>query len=403
MTSMSKPDSISLNEYKYLLRLLASVLRGKEVPRPNENINWASVFSAAVNHSVAGMTYYAVKDLPDDCRPPDLVLASFISSYRAELVLEGNIQFETEKILSELTSADIDLLPVKGIILKDFYPVPSMRTMTDVDILYKLKDKEKVIEVFKKCGYTFNSDSLGQLDFTKEPLYHYELHSSLLSEEKKDFEYFSSIWERAISTEQPHIFALRPEDFYIYILEHLAKHIEGGGAGIRMVIDVFVYNKAHGNTFDNNYINSELKKINLCKFRQRIEELAVSWFDSDDPDAESASAQFILDCPTFGFVSNAIVFDSLMQERRKGKKQSGISRLLHRIFPSTFYINRRFPVTKKYKILYPFFVPAYWLLRIFKDKNVNYSSVKLYLNPDESQKNDSINRMIDELGFDKRL
>lgn len=403
MTSMSKPDSISFNEYKYLLRLLASVLSGKDVPRPNEMINWATVFSAASNHSVAGMTYYAIKKLPSDCMPSEQVLASFLSSYRAELVLEGNIQFETERLFTELTSAGIDILPVKGILLKDYYPVPSMRTMTDVDVLYKLKDKEKVIEVFKKYGYTLNSDGLGQLDFTKEPVHHYELHSSLLSEDKKDFEYFSNIWERAIPTEQPHIFTLRPEDFYIYILEHLAKHIEGGGAGIRMVLDVFVYGKAHSEEFDNDYVNSELSKINLCKFRQRIEELAASWFASDEPDVESASARFILDCPTFGYVSNAIAYDSLMQERRKGKKQSGISRLLRRIFPPTFYIHRRFPVTRKYKFLYPFFVPVYWLLRIFKDKNVNYSSVKLYLNPEDSKKFDSINRMIDELGFDKRV
>ncbi len=403
MTSMSKPESISFNEYKYLLRLLASVLSGKESPRPNENINWASVFSAAVDHSVAGMAYYSIKNLPDDCKPSAQVLANFLSSYRAELVLESNIQYETEKVLSELTSAGIDLLPVKGIVLKDYYPISSMRTMTDVDILYKPKDKEKVIEVFKKCGYTLNSDGFGQLDFTKEPIFHYELHSTLLSEDKKDFEYFSDIWNKAIPTDRPHIYTLSSELSYIYLLEHLAKHIEGGGAGIRMVMDIFVYSKAHSRDFDNEYITSELQKINLCKFRQRIEDLALSWFGSDTPDTESASAQFIINCPTFGFVSNAIVYDSLMQERRKGRKQSGLCRLIRRLFPSSLYINRRFPVTKKYKFLYPFFVPAYWLLRLFKDKNVNYSSVKLYLNPDDANKTDSINRMIKELGFDERI
>ncbi len=402
MTSMSKPDLITFDEYKYLLRLLASVLSGKESPRPNGSINWASVFSAATNHSVAGMTYCAVKGLPDDCKPTEEVLAQFLSSYRAELVLEGNIQFETDRLIAELTGAGVDILPVKGFVIKDYYPMPSMRTMSDVDILYKVKDKETVINIFKRLGYTLNQDALGQLDFTKEPLYHYELHSSLLSEDKKDFEYFNNVWDRVISTEHPHLAALRPEDFYIYLLEHLAKHIEGGGAGIRMVMDVFVYNKAHGKAFDNEYITTELEKLNLCKFRQKIESIAFSWFGSDDPDTENVCVQFILNCPTFGLVSNAIVFDSLMYQRKKGKKQSGYSRLLHRVFPSYFYIYRRFPIAKKCKLLYPFLVPAYWMLRIFKDKNVNYSSVKLYINPEYANKSADINRIIDEFGFDKR-
>ncbi len=400
---MNNPDFISNAENKYLLRLLSSVLLGKEVPRPNENVNWALVFSAASKHSVAGMTYYAVKSLPDSCKPSKAVYEEFVSAYRSELILEGNIQFETDRMISKLTEANLEILPVKGIVIKHYYPTPSMRSMSDVDILYKIKDKEKVIEIFNNSGYTLNRDALGQLDFTKEPFYHYELHSSLLSENKKNYEYFSKVWEKAIYTENSKVAALTPEDLYIYLLEHLAKHIEGGGAGLRMVMDIFVFKQAHAWDFDNEYLNTELSKLHLCKFRQRIETLADSWFLSEEPDVSSSCADFILKCPTFGLVSNAIVFESLMYQRQKGKKQSGISRLFHRVFPAYFIIYRRFPIAKKYKLLYPFFVPAYWMLRIFKDKNVNFSSVKLYVNPENANKSIGIDQMIDELGFDERL
>lgn len=400
---MKTPDFISKEENIYLLRMLSSVLLGKSVPEPNEKINWALVFSAASKHSVAGMTYHAVKSLPDSCKPPKAVYDEFVSAYRSELILEGNIQFETDKMISVLTKANVDVLPIKGITIKHYYPTPSMRSMSDVDILYKTEDKKKVIDIFQKSGYILNRDALGQLDFVKEPFYHYELHSSLLSENKKNYEYFSTIWDKAIYSENSKTYELTPEDSYIYLLEHLAKHIEGGGAGLRMVMDVFVFKNVHSKRFDNEYLNAELSKLHLCKFRERIEQLADSWFLSDTPDVSSSCADFILKCPTFGLVSNAIVFESLMYERQKGKKQSGISRLIRRVFPSYFIIYRRFPIAKKCKFLYPFLVPVYWILRIFKDKNVNYSSVKLYVNPDNANKTPEIEHMIEELGFDERL
>lgn len=403
MTLKTPTDAVNTKEYKYLLRLLSSVLSGKDAPRPNDDINWAAVFSAASKHSVAGMAFYAVKTLPNDSKPLETVYADFLNAYRAELVLEGNIKFETDRILADLTEAEIDVLPVKGIVLKDYYPVPSMRTMSDVDILYREQDKDKVISVFESDGYKLKSDGFSQLVFTKEPVYYYELHSALISEDKKDYEYFRNFWDKAVYTDKPHIASLTPEDSYIYLLEHLAKHIEGGGAGLRMVMDLFVYGKAHSVDFDEEYINSQLLKLNLCKFREKIEEIAKSWFDSDNPDTDSVCAKFILSCPTFGVVSNAIVFNSLMYERKKGKKQCGISRLFHRVFPSVHYINRRFPITKKCGFLYPVFVPAYWFVRLFKDKNVNYSSVKLYLNPDNANKSDDISMIIEEFGFDKRI
>ena len=78
MNSITKTNAIESKEYRYLLRLLSSVLNGNETPRPNDDINWAVVFSVASKHSVVGMTYYAVKNLPEFCRPDGDIYSEFL-------------------------------------------------------------------------------------------------------------------------------------------------------------------------------------------------------------------------------------------------------------------------------------------------------------------------------------
>ncbi len=250
-------QQVSKQDFKYLIQLLSCALTGNQTPKPNDDINWASVFYAACKHSVAGMAYWAISKLPKDQAPPEDILAEFLNAYRAELVTESNVEYESEKLFTLFANNSIRFMPLKGYVIKNHYPVPSMRTMSDVDILYKTEDKEKIISVMQLAGYTLKSDTIEQIDFKKAPFHHYELHSSLLRESNKNHDYFSKVWERAqFSEDAPCRAFMKPEDFYIYLLEHMALHIEAGGAGIRMVMDVFVYKNALGSTFDKTYLEA---------------------------------------------------------------------------------------------------------------------------------------------------
>lgn len=396
---MKKPEVIFSRDNKYLISLLASVLAGKEPPKPNDKTDWASVFCAAYRHSVAGMTYYAVSKLPLESRPPEDIFQKFLSAYREELILEGNIQFETERLLADLTSKGISVMPLKGYILKNDYPVPAMRTMSDVDILYKSEDKDKLIDEFEKSGYTLQSDALGELDFTKPPFYHYEAHSCLVKINDSYYDYFSNVWDKALYQKNSVSAYMTVDDFYIYLIQHLAHHIENGGAGLRMIMDVFVFLSKHKNELDEAYLNEEFVKLHLFDFRKKAEEIAYNWFSTDEPDVHSPCADFILKCPTFGLSQNAIVYNSLKEERQKGKKRSGIMRLLSRIFPSYYQVCHKFSVANKHKFLYPFLVPAYWFSRLFRDKNVSVSSVKNYMKSTDSQEARKLAEITEDFGL----
>ena len=86
-----------------------------------------------------------------------------------QIVIEANIQYETDQILDKFREQGIGAVPLKGIILKNDYPHQSMRTMSDVDILYDTTRKSVVKRIFASMGYELVRDINDQLDFSKPP------------------------------------------------------------------------------------------------------------------------------------------------------------------------------------------------------------------------------------------
>lgn len=392
------------DNFSYLLQLLSCVLNDTTPPKPTQHTDWASVFSMAELHSVAGMVYYALKRLDEDQRPSDDIFELFEHSYRQQLIVDANVSFETDMLLSEFSRLGIPLLPLKGIVLKHDYPDSVMRTMTDVDILYKASDREKILKVFSSFGYTLTHEIDRELDFVKEPFHHYELHSSLLPSTKDvSYEYFSDIWQKVEFDDNSSIGKLNPSDRYIYLLEHLAKHMENGGAGLRMIMDVYVFNKAHAHELDQNYLDNELTKLRLLDFSRIIKDLAFNWFGGGVPATDTQVADFILCCCTFGTSRNAILQEAIRSENKSGKKQSGIARIFRRICPTYNYICTRFESAKKLKFLYPLYIPVYWCLRAFKYRNINTGNIGYYFESTDSDTAERLRSVMSDLGLSSRL
>ena len=390
------------NNFKYLLKLLSSVMNSTLPPKPNGNTDWASVFSFAQRHSVAGMTAYAVEKLPEEYRPKTEIMDKFVEAKRCELILESNIQFETDNILAYFKEQDIPIIILKGMIIKHYYPVSAMRTMSDVDLLYKAEQKAQVLKAFETLGYKLTLDFDSELNFTKPPFYHYEVHPTLVTKEKYAYDYYKDIWHKALIKDDG-LAALSLEDTYIYMIEHLAKHIEKSGAGIRMIMDVFVFLKKEKDNLDYTYLAKEFETLRLTSFETKIKELAYNWFASPDPDTESAVADYLLSSSTFGTARNAILQANVRKERKTGRKQNGFTYMWSKLFPPHSHICGRFPKAHNRKFLYPFYLPAYWHLRLFKDKNVNTSNLGNYFVKTNSDEAKVILNAIESLGLQDRI
>jgi len=139
-----------------------------------------------------------------------------------------------------------------------------------VDILCEPENRLKAEKIFLDNGYI--KESVGEKDtsYRKEDILHFELHTSLLTAESPAYDYFGSVWDRVNFKENSNIAVMTLEDTYIFMLEHLANHIEFGGAGIRMYMDVYVFLKNHGSSINRKYIDKVLNDILLADFEKSL-------------------------------------------------------------------------------------------------------------------------------------
>ncbi len=104
---------------------------------------------------------------------------------------------ERKKIFQALNQAGIWYCPLKGIILKDDYPVFGMREMTDNDILFDPTRMNDVKEIMERLS--FECISFGDLNhdiYAKKPGLKFEMHRSLFREEQMPLfaKYYSNVF-----------------------------------------------------------------------------------------------------------------------------------------------------------------------------------------------------------------
>lgn len=134
-------------------------------------------------------------------------------------------------------------LPLKGIIMNDYYPSVGMRQMSDNDILFDADAWERMEKHMISEGY--KAEYVGK------------------GHDERWVEYYSDIKDRLIpdrTDDRCYGYHMSDEDFYIYITSHAYKHYSGSGTGLRTLMDFYAYLNAKGDTFNLDYIWTECKK-----------------------------------------------------------------------------------------------------------------------------------------------
>lgn len=263
-----------------LVYILRSVLLGTKLEKIPFDIPVEDLYYMAKKHSVSCMAYQGIKNLPE---------VENIRDYRIkweklsmQCALQGSIQLkERDNLCQVFMNEGVKILPLKGCLIKEMYPKQEYRQMADLDILVEEKMSEKVKVILEKCGY--ETEEYGETNhdsYVKKPWCHVEIHKKLFSYKMKNASEYEDIWERAYEKKQGSgIYVLTWEDFYIYMLEHFAKHFRRRGSGIRYVMDVYVFLKQKGDELNQGYLEEKLKKLNLWEFKQTMEGIAKNWFD----------------------------------------------------------------------------------------------------------------------------
>ena len=340
---------------KDYIRLLANYLNNKEDPSFIIDKDQLSFFvKLSKHHSTLALLYQAIMTTKAQVDEESLnKLEQYYLSNLRKCVLFDK---EREAFYECLRTNQIEYLPLKGIVLKDYYPDPYTREFADNDILFEDRASLLVKNFFAKRGYDVKVYKKGVHDvYLKKPFFNFEIHRALFQESEdnaKNVIYFKDYLSKAPLKEN-HEHYLKNEDFFIYFIAHTYKHYHVSGCGIRTLVDIYLFLKKE--QLDFNYVNQELEKLDLLEFSNSIINLSNKLFDNVPLNEEEDNILlFIASSGTYGTLAHSV--DKGVKE--KGKK----GYMLQRIFPPYSFYKLSYPWAYKVPILIPFA----WLGRAFR-------------------------------------
>lgn len=304
------------------------------------------------------------------------------------------LDFEYKKLCGVLEDAKIPFLPLKGAVLRRFYPEPWMRTSCDIDVLVHPEDLQTAIECLcEKLKYKEHERATHDVSLFSPVGNHIELHFDLVEEGRANsaIDVLSSVWDTVIPCEGSDFCYEMPDDlFYFYHIAHMAKHFEEGGCGVRPFIDLYILDRLPGVDFKKR--DDLLSKYGLIQFANNARRLSKAWFCGGEYDDMLLKMQaFILQGGSFGTIDNRVAL--------KKSKKSGPRYLLSRIFVPYSRLKRYYPVLEKHPLLFPLMQVRRWFMLLKPDVR-NMAKNELALNSSLSEEQAEVARgLLRELGL----
>ena len=331
---------------------LAGCMVNSETPDHDRvaGMNLEHLFRAAGRHMLTGIVGYALE-------AAGVQDHAFRQANRKAIRKVALFDTERAAVFAEMEAAGIWYMPLKGCVLKEYYPKVGMRQMSDNDVLFDAGRADDVRTIMDQMGYSAEYFGQGNHDvYHKEPVCNFEMHRSLFGEghEDKLREYYQNVKDRLVKDEgNQYGFHFTPEDFYIYITAHEYKHYSASGTGLRSLLDIDVYLKSV--SLDMAYVEGEMRKLGIAGFEKANRSLALHLFGGEKlSEEEQEMLDYILFSGTYGTVAHRI---------ENSMRNHGWNRLQYMMHRFSVPISRKnkeydsyasaYPIFYKHKILLP--------------------------------------------------
>lgn len=341
-----------------ILTLLKSAIIQQKIALP-EGFQLQDANDHINQHHIASLIYEGALlcNIPQN----DIRLLQLFQKYCKALQVSERQLRELERIYNAFEENGIDYMPLKGCKMKALYPKPELRNMGDADILIRTEQYDKIRSVMQSLQFTEGEETVHELVWKSDALY-LELHKHLIPSYNRDFYgYFGEGWARAKLLRGTQ-YTMTPEDEFIFLFTHFAKHYRDGGIGCRHVVDLWVFLRSHPE-LDLDYIQTELKKLQLLDFYRNIRRLISTWFEDQESDSRTDFlTEFIFASGSFGQIENRVLSRAVRDANHSVLGFSGkLLYLWQTAFPGIKILREKYTILKKH----PYMLPLVWLIRPF--------------------------------------
>lgn len=388
--------------YRYLLELVKAAVNETTALKPPSEISWGKIYQIASETMFSCPVFYAVSTLPQNTVP-----RSIYEKFYVDFQKSVSQDAERAKFLNLMTDfceeEKIDIMPLKGSYLREFYPQTEMRYMIDADILIHEEASKKIDAFLIRRGFVLRSPGEIHDEYVcKRTGVIVEIHKKLIPDSKKNAPFFSGVWERAVLRKgRGHTYRMSDVDFFAYLSEHCVHHFFHGGITARMILDFYILGQRLSGRVDRECLRRALLETGLLKFTRSAVNLAYDWFSEGGAGLQNDSfSRFVMLNGKMGSLRNLVITNAASLAD-KGEANTTFHYIMRRLFPSKKVLSESFPVLNKKPALAPFMLFAWWLRKMktnlfVRGKKFKTISYVKSLDREQSQV-ESARRMIEEL------
>ncbi len=294
----------------------------------------------------------------------DTVFRFFRKAENVAICRSELINYEYNKLYAFLEKERIFFVPLKGIVIRNYYPQPWMRTSSDVDILVQQSQLDGLIELLiEQLSYKKGKTNAHDISMYTPSGVHIEFHYDLIEEGcvKNAAKVLHSVWESVSLRENCSAWCEMPQElFYFYQVAHMAKHFGQGGCGIRFFMDLWLLDSS--GTFDRYQVIELFKRGDLLQFAETSLQLSKMWFGDEPENPLLCQMQdHVIQSGIYGTVQNRVIL-------QQTKTKSRFGYLIQRIFLPYNILKFHYPVLQKKRYLTPLMQIRRWGKLLFCTK-----------------------------------
>lgn len=373
-----------------VMELIGCALNGT-TPNIEEGFDFEKAYEFAQKRQITPLLYYGAMNIPGFM--DTLAGKRFFKSTMNMCFFCAEQSEAIDSIGKAFKENKIQHLMVKGTIIRNLYPYPEMRLMSDADILIKEEEYSKIKPIMLSLGFEEAYESDHELVWKKGD-FTIELHKRLVPSYNKDYyEYFGDGWKLATRVdENTGECFMSDEDNFIYNFVHYAMHYRNGGIGVKHVTDFYVIMQKN-KELDFTYIEAELEKLQLLEFWKNTKKLLGVWFASEEStDLTDFMTKKIFDSGAYGTKESKVNADAVRTSNTgKGMK---IKKVFGWIFPSFKGMCQKYRFLKKVPILLPIMWVVRWVQVLFAPSKIKARKKELDMLSQES-----VNQFASELDY----
>ena len=354
-----------MTAFDLLCRIIASEVMGENTlsakeAELDENLI-SELYGIAKEFDMAHLCGSALKKI----NPPLLenLLSPFYNEFTLSVFRYRRLADELSQISALFESEGIEHIALKGSVIRGYYPEAWMRTSCDIDILVRKEEIPRArVLLEERLSYKYITECSHDISFESPTGVHLELHFYLLEDFihlEAQSKILDGIWERApLADGMKYTRVMTDADLYFYNLAHMAKHFISGGCGVKPFVDLWVLeNRVEYNLEQREKLVAEGNLMAFCEAARRL--MLVWFFGKEATDGDRIFEKYILSGGIYGTVENKVRIGL-------AKKQSRISYVLSRIFPSYKTMKNMYPTLEGRKILLPLYHLRRWCRIIFR-------------------------------------